>query len=269
MAPIPRVKSLKREDYPQAPAWFDQLLLVLNQQAGDVSHALSNGLTQTENGRAEFKTVDVVMPLEFPTWRVVGATGQPPFLNGWFAYPDPTFGAPAFRMWPDGIVELTGLMKRGTIALPSILFTLPSGYRPHTGRIYAQGMHDGTPKPGEVRVHTNGDVLLNSLPTYGGAVEYVSLHAIRFQAGGTAGGIAARVETFPAPFPLSVRLVNKWPVKTVDVVSVFDVTGQQPGTVGPVTATWNTREAGMLTLDALWGLQPGRSYRVTLLVTAG
>jgi hypothetical protein len=91
------------------------------------------------------------------------------------------------------------------------------------------------------------------------------LDGIRFQAT----GIAARVETFAAPFPLSVRLTNKWPVKTCTVVSVFDVTGQQPGTVGPVTATWNTREAGMLTLDALWGLQPGRSYRVTLLVTAG
>jgi hypothetical protein len=264
MAPTPRVKSLKREDYKQAPEWFDALLLTLNQNLGDTSNALANGLTQVENGKAELKVVELTMPLEYPAWRVIGTPGNPPFLNGWFAYPDPTFGAPSFRMLADGMVELRGLTKRGTIALPSTIFTLPIGYRPNP-LMSAQGVHDGTTKVGEVRVHANGDVLLNAIPTYGGAVEYVSLHGIRFQAQGP----AARVEALGAPFPLSVKLANTWPVKTCQVVSVFDATAQQPGTVGPVNAYWQTREVGMLTLEALWGLQPGRSYKVTLLVTAG
>jgi hypothetical protein len=267
MAPVPRVKSLKREDYKQAPEWFDALLLTLNQNLGDVSQALSNGLTQAENGRAEFKTIELTMPLEYPPWRVVGGAGNPAFQNNFSSWGAPwTLGR--FRMLPDGYVEIGGLIRMPTPAIASgIIFTLPAGYRANEWHRFSQLCGSGTagtPSGLNVNVYDTGQVAAGEgNPT---ADQWINLDGIRFQ---VKGALAARVEAFPAPFPLAVRLVNKWPVKTMQVVSVFDVTGQQPGTVGPVSATWNTREAGVVAVEALWGLQPGRSYRVTLLVTAG
>jgi len=60
-------------------------------------------------------------------WHEIGAAGQPPFQNGWtnFSGTDETA---AFRMEPNKVVRLKGVVKGGTGA--AAILTLPAGYRP-------------------------------------------------------------------------------------------------------------------------------------------
>ena len=131
MATHLRIKGLRREDYKDAPAWFDALLITLNQALGDTANALNGGLTFAENMRAELKTIEVTMPSEFPTWHLVGATGEPAFQNGFTNWDASGFRPASFRMWPNGMVEISGFVKQSPTAATFVaIFQLPSGYRP-------------------------------------------------------------------------------------------------------------------------------------------
>lgn len=266
MAPALRVRTLRREDYPQAPAWFDALLLVLNQALGDTATALNGGLTFAENVRAELKTVEVTMPAEFPTWRAVGASGQPPFQNSWANHADTSFGVASFRMWPDGWVELTGRVAKSPATVPSTIFTLPAGYLPRANVMAAQAGNDGLgPKMYEMHVLTDGQVLTQGPLAYSGNTPVLSLHGILFQAVGP----AAKADLFAAPFPMTVKTSGRFPVATCNVARVVDKTDTtSQGTIGPCSVDWQPDSAG-IKLSAIWGLQPGRKYDVTLLLTAG
>jgi hypothetical protein len=73
-----------------------------------------------------------------------------------------------------GWVNIEGLAKKGVaLALPDTIFTLPVGYRPATGRMFACASTAGY---AEVRVETNGTVVLQA----GGSATYTSLDGIRF-----------------------------------------------------------------------------------------
>lgn len=58
-------------------------------------------------------------------WHIVGAAGEPAFLNGWLAY----VGGyqPRFRKLADGMVSVQGILKSGTMG--SSAWTMPVGYR--------------------------------------------------------------------------------------------------------------------------------------------
>jgi hypothetical protein len=71
---------------------------------------------------------NATVPIE--DWRVVGASGQPAFENGWTNYLN-AYAVAAFRKMPDGTVRLRGTVKSGSIA--TTIFTLPAGYRPANG----------------------------------------------------------------------------------------------------------------------------------------
>lgn len=60
-------------------------------------------------------------------WHLVGAAGEPAFLNGWVNYDAVAQIRAAFKKTPDGRVVLGGLIKNGTTGP---IFTLPVGYRP-------------------------------------------------------------------------------------------------------------------------------------------
>lgn len=76
------------------------------------------------------------------TWTAVGAAGAPAFQNSWA-----NFGAPwevaGYMKDSMGFVHLRGLIKSGTIA--ALAFTLPSGFRPANGQIFASidGLNTG------------------------------------------------------------------------------------------------------------------------------
>ena len=263
MAPALRVRTLRREDYPQAPAWFDALLLVLNQALGDTANALNGGITFAENVRAELKTVEVTMPAEFPTWRAIGATGQPAFKNSFATFTSGNSRSVAFRMWPDGMVELGGMIATpGSVpAAFTVMFTLPTGFAPAlVNRVAVPQSY----VPRVIEILQNGDVIVGggAAWTAGG---WASLDNVRFQALGT----AAKADLFAAPFPMTVKTSGRFPVATCNVARVVDKTDNtSQGVIGPCGVDWAPDSAG-IKLNAIWGLQPGRKYDVTLLLTAG
>lgn len=61
-------------------------------------------------------------------------TSPPPWIyptlqNSWVAY-NGGFDVPSYFKDPNGYVHIRGFMKSGSVAVPTLLFTLPVGYRP-------------------------------------------------------------------------------------------------------------------------------------------
>lgn len=61
-------------------------------------------------------------------WHTVGAAGEPAFQNSWVNYDATVWNPAQFRRYPNGIVQVRGLIKDGTIG--NTAFTLPAGYTP-------------------------------------------------------------------------------------------------------------------------------------------
>jgi hypothetical protein len=107
----------------------------------------------------------------------VGASGAPPFTNGWANYL--TGYAPA-AYWKDenGIVTVEGMVKSGTLGLAA--FVLPPGFRPDQSRIYPAWSNSVL---GLVQVTSTGQVQPLAVGTASNAS--YSLDAIRFRTGKT------------------------------------------------------------------------------------
>ena len=106
--------------------------------------------------------------LEAPN--VVGGADQPAFQNGWLNYDTTTYrGA---RFWKDttGVVHIEGLVKSGTPN--SVIFTLPAGYRPGSGLVFAVDSNSGHSRidvapTGEVKQVSGGQTYLSiTLPPF-------------------------------------------------------------------------------------------------------
>lgn len=71
----------------------------------------------------------VAQPIE--PWHLVGAGGEPAFLNGWGNLGS-GFESCGFRKFPDGRVRIKGTLARAGNwgAVGEFVFTLPAGYRP-------------------------------------------------------------------------------------------------------------------------------------------
>lgn len=93
-------------------------------------------------------------------WNVVGASGQPPFLNGWRSWAAHMDGAnedPRFRKVM-GIVHLNGLAHANNVT-SGHMFTLPSRYRP-SRRL--QFTIDINSNHGHCDVNSDGSVIVGS-----------------------------------------------------------------------------------------------------------
>ncbi len=87
------------------------------------------------------------VPIEL--WHVVGGGGEPAFANGWIQH-DVIAHTASFRKRPDGIVEMRGLIRGGSIG--QTVFTLPAGYRPS-----GDGT-DGNPVELYIPIHSSGGI---------------------------------------------------------------------------------------------------------------
>jgi hypothetical protein len=79
------------------------------------------------------QTANTLAPGE--AWHILGAPGEPAFENSWANIPAEgplSFDSAAFYKDQEGIVHLRGIVKGGT---SSIIFHLPPGYRPATGKV--------------------------------------------------------------------------------------------------------------------------------------
>lgn len=75
--------------------------------------------------------------------------------NDWTNF-DPIYGTPRVTSDTNGRVTIDALIRPGTTALNTVLFTLPIGYRPGQQRLLFA--HDGNGDPVQLNVLANGDV---------------------------------------------------------------------------------------------------------------
>lgn len=77
--------------------------------------------------------------------------------NGWTNVAG--FAAAGYYMRPDGFVALRGVCAAGTTADDTLLFTLPTGYRPTAEALVAVGYYNGVGyQLGYLRIETDGQV---------------------------------------------------------------------------------------------------------------
>lgn len=111
-----------------------------------------------------------------PTLHVIGDPGEPTFENSWTNYDTSVWGSAAF--WKEGhTVHLFGLVSRTGTAAASVIFTLPTGYRPTSNGMFAVATGESG-QFGRVHVITDGTVHW----VQGGTTEqdYTSLSGISF-----------------------------------------------------------------------------------------
>jgi hypothetical protein len=125
---------------------------------------------------------------------VVGAVGEPAYLNSFIPYVHPDYSPAAFAIDRAGTVHLSGLVcyrqSIGTACLagsvtggpPIAIFSLPAGYRPAKTRLFSTWTNAvGVYVAGRIDIAPNGVVSITGIPSFGGS--WISLDGISFQAG--------------------------------------------------------------------------------------
>lgn len=166
MAPPPKVKAISRESIPDAPAWFDQFLLVLNNTLSATASALDRRLTRKENMLAgERLGIAFATPpnstgtlLADAEWREVGEDGEPAFENNWVNYDATAWESAAFRADALGWCHLRGLVKNGTVG--ANIFTLPAAYRPALRFVHGVYSEGGATSSTRVDILAAGGVFM-------------------------------------------------------------------------------------------------------------
>lgn len=233
--PIPSLKRVAGEDYPDAPEWFRRFLDTINPFLGDtvqgfsssqsakqvetfrldttgnVSDAFANGAVKLKN-KLQTKPASVRAAQIFN--RTAGAQGEdtahaPTFSNSWTNFGSGWLSA-SYMKDSLGFVHLEGAIKSGTSGLTA--FTLPSGYRPTATIQFATASNAAL---GLLSVGSNGDVI----PT--GSTTHFALNGVSFR---------ADASTSPAP------------------------------------VEWTYLQNGLISITYIQGLAPNRSYDITLIV---
>ena len=108
---------------------------------------------------------------DFDKIHLVGATDEPAFANSWVNFAA-GWAPAAFYKDVNGIVHCHGLVKNGTVG--ATIFTLPTGYRPLDGQIFASVSNSLI---ADLRVQTGGEVQMAV-----GSNVWLSLNTIHFRA---------------------------------------------------------------------------------------
>jgi len=106
------------------------------------------------NALGALKRADGPPAVVMDPWHVVGAAGEPAFVNSWSSFGG-VYSPVGFRKSPDGKVMLRGTAQGG--ASGTTMFTLPVGYRPPGGS-YIPVLGDGGAAGNFVYVNTDGTV---------------------------------------------------------------------------------------------------------------
>jgi hypothetical protein len=109
-------------------------------------------------------------------FHVVGAAGEPAFLNSWINFGG-GFAPAAFYKDPLGVVHFKGVITAGTPGTNA--FVLPAGYIPSENHAFAVTAGVGTPKTVSVNVFSNGNVLIFSSGVSG--ADPVALDGVSFR----------------------------------------------------------------------------------------
>lgn len=256
MAAPPPKKTVTREDAPGAPEWVDRLVAPINAFMMPTAAALARGLTFRENFSGEVKTVEVTPPED---WELA------PLGTGWAYHGDPAFsgGSAYVRKGITGEVETRGLVRRtsgsATLIVP---YANPGTYTPGSGNAQFRPTRAND---------ADASVVIEPIGIYfrtGSAASWVSLDGLRWQAADRrpprwATPVDVRLGTEQTPFPGRPG-------------AVFLLDARQKGAVGtPVVVTgldWGAinlekqRNAPGVRLHRVWGLSPGITYTLRLLI---
>lgn len=254
MAAPPRLKLLSAEAFadldPEVRKGVEKLIESLNPFLTATTNGLAKGLTFSENMAAVVKTVEFTMP---DPWVYLEASD---FDNSWAKYSD-TY-KPAYRIHDDGMVELRGAIKDGT--LQTTAFTLPAGYRPVAQRLCTTFSNGGI---GRVDIDTAGVVQIGYGPI--GSNTHYALDDIQFTS------LNPELVSKGAPFPLLVSCPELPGKPRIVLVGRCEDITDRGVSAGPCpTISWEPtvvgNKTGVKITDAK-GLVPNRKYRLTLVVT--
>jgi hypothetical protein len=258
---------------------FEKLFGVLNPHMNDLGSLLNKRLTFGANIAAVFKDVTVNIPAV--DWINVGDAGAPAFANSW-VNSGGTDEPAAFRISPDGRVDIKGIVKNGT-GVNTTIFTLPPGFRPGYEQDFAVACSTGYSR---LRIQSSGTV--NAIT---GSVTWNSLNC-SFFASATGGGQewAGAIQNWrDKNWPVTVKATGDngedvvGDVRAVIPIQAFDLS-KNVNTISSDTRAdgvnvqtgnaihgvmWEPSGKGQVLLRRIGGLSPGRTYRVTLLIIGG
>lgn len=155
---------------------FDGHVMTVRGIDGVVTQINNSYMVTNANQKGIAFRIGSVSDNTWGTWLYLGkmeAPIRPTLQNLWVDY-DTTLGSQA-EYYKDsfGLVRLQGLIKSGTTTANTLLFTLPTGYRPKIDRFFAVATNTGF---GVVTVGLDGTVRIQS-----GGNGYLSLDNISFR----------------------------------------------------------------------------------------
>lgn len=103
----------------------------------------------------------------------------PSLLASWSNYNTSSWDPAGYMKDSLGFVHLRGFFKGGTTAVGTVVFKLPSGYRPAKSSYFCSGVNSSGAST-SWQVSDNGDVLV----LYGGSTTFCSIGSIVFKAEG-------------------------------------------------------------------------------------
>ena len=153
----------------------------LTETVNDIDTSLTPRILSVEQQLTDVKSTDTshasrILSVEQQLTLISGApfTFAPTLLSGWVNYGE-GFAAAGYYKGPDNRVHLQGLIKSGTVADGTVIFTLPEGFRPLQKEILIVFVSGGG--FGRVDVNDNGSVVAKIVNA-----TYTSLSGISFLA---------------------------------------------------------------------------------------
>lgn len=252
MAGLPPLSSLNVEQMLNADGQLDaeKLIYGFNQFAGGTSNALSRQLTFVENFQATIKEARLVIP--GPVWIA------PTYLNSWANYGG-TLRTGGYRIRPDGVVDVRFTVATGTTGH---IFTLPTGYVPSLDETRA-GWSAGI----ACAITVNGQTNANPGRVVATAYNNTDVHGhFSFEASST-GPCAAPAAFTGVGWPVQLR--HDLPkCSSVLPLRCNLKDGKRVQAVPCPPLDWYDVGDGSIRINSAYGLQPGQTYFLRLLMLA-
>lgn len=255
MGTRPKQIGLSMEDFAEFPEeqqeTFAKLVNTLNPWLGDVSGAFAGRLTIGDNVSASYKTLRCLIPQ-------VKWTPITTFQNGWQNYGFNSFSTASYTIQPNGLCMLKGLIRSGTTAGGTLIFTLPEGYRPEANRLFTVA-RDGTPGSCNLDVLLDGRVFVSGASV--ASAGWTSLDNISFLAVNPAPPEAFDAANWPIIFDPQIPTRPS----AVFVAKVVDVNSNAATSLFSAGVDWELTPNNKIKVKRINGLTPGRTYDVTFL----
>jgi hypothetical protein len=258
MALPPQLERLTLDDFsdvdPKVRDGMEKLFSNLSPYVGNVTGALSKGLTLSENIRCQIQDVTVTVPDDWVPLTLA---------SGWSAFGAGSYGTPAVRKTPDGIVRVRGaVVSSGTPAVNDVIATFPSSYAP----AFTDSKTADCPSTALGLWHVDSDASIRWI--YGASTSWFILM------GGSWSAADCRPAAPGSPFPLEQVLPDfQSPPTGVEAIKCIDLSDKSGRAAPAPRVAWeptSIRDSGQskqaIRITNLVGLAPLKKYRVTLLI---